>query len=138
MVFSSFGAKYIDSFQEGTSNCMSCLSQMLVEIIQQSVAYSFPSCAISSCFWFPAPLLSQSCFLEIVYKKIAAEQLSFDCSFLFFISSTPSPYLSFISPPLLDFFLCFARGPFFAVRKSGLSRYFCPLDMCISGDAHAT
>lgn len=75
-----------------------------------SLQLSFLSCAISSFFWLPAPLLSQSCFLEIVYQKIAAEQLSFDCSFLFSISSTPSPYLSFISSPLLDFFPLLCDG----------------------------
>lgn len=99
------------------------------------VSYLVQFLAVSG---LPVPLLSQSCFLEIVYQKIAAEQLSFDCSFLFFISSTPSPYLSFISSPLLDFFLCFARGSFFATRKSGPSRYICLLDMCRSGDAHTT
>lgn len=120
------------------SNCMSCLCQMVVQIIQQSVSYSFLSSAISSCFWLLAPLLSLFCFVEIVYQKIAAEQLSSDCAFLFFTSSAPSPYLSFISSQLLDFFLCFASGSPFVARKSGPSRYFCPLDMCRSGDAHAT
>lgn len=81
---------------------------------------SFLSAAISSCFWLLAPLLSLSCFVEIVYQKIAAKQLSSDCPFLFFISSAPSPYRSFISSQLLDFFLCFASESLFVARKSGL------------------
>lgn len=110
IAFSSSGAKCIDSFQQETSNCMSCLCQMLVQVIQQSVSYSFLSSAISSWFWLLAPLLSLSCFVKIAYQKIAVEQLSSNCAFLFFISSAPNSYLSFISSPLLDFSLCFTSG----------------------------
>lgn len=116
-VFSSSGAKSIDSFQQEMGSCMSC--QMLMLINQQPVSsHSFLSSAISSSFWLLAPLLSLPCFVEIVYQKIAAQLLSSDCPFLFFISSAPSPYLSFISSQLLVFFLSFASGPLFAARKS--------------------
>jgi len=109
IAFSSSGAKRIDSFQQGTSKCMSCRCQMPVQIIQQSVSsHSFLFSAISSCFWLLAPLLSLSCFVEIVYQKIAAEQLSSDCAFLFFSLFPVYHYLCFISFQLLDFFLCFA------------------------------
>lgn len=92
---------------------------MLVLIIQQSVpSHSFLSCARFSCFWLLAPLLSLSCFVEIVYQKIASDLLSTDCPFLFFISSAPSPYLSFLSSQLLVFFFCFPSKSLLAVRKS--------------------
>lgn len=92
IAFSSSGAKCIDSFQQGTSNGMSCLCQMLVQIIQQSVSsHSFLFSAIYSCFYLLAPLLSLSCFVEIVLQKIAAEQVSSDCAFLFFISMHQVP-----------------------------------------------
>lgn len=107
---------------------MSCLCQMLVQIIQQSVSsHSFLYSAISSCFWLLAPLLSLSCFVEIVYQKIAVKQLSSDCPFLFFISNASSPYLSFISSQLLDFFLCFASGSLFVARKSGPLQILLPI-----------
>lgn len=128
IAFSFSGAKHIDYFQQGTSNCLSCLCQMLVQIIQQSVSsHSFLSYAIFSCFWLLAPLLFLPCFVEIVYQKIAAEQLSSNCPFLFFISSAPSPYLSFNSSHLLDFFLCFASGSLFVARKSGPFQVVLPI-----------
>lgn len=82
------------------------------------------------------PPLSPLCFVEIAYQKIAAQQLSSDCAFLFCTSRAPSPYLSFITSQLSDFFLCFASGSLFVAF--GPFRYFCPLDRCRSGEAHAT
>lgn len=109
----------VHSFHQGTSSCTSRLCQMLVLIIQQSVpSHSFLSCARFSFFWLLAPLLSLSCFVEIVYQKIASDLLSSDCPFLFFSSSAPSPYLSFFSSQLLVFFLCFPSKSLLAVRKS--------------------